>query len=224
MKNSQNFLWSPMLFCFTVWKVLLLVCLQRVFPRLMMVGKDNQNEVMKHQHATEMKYTLIDWHTNFETTIDLCCHSSLCNFICESFAKMSQFKPQQSWSMKPDLYEINNMKFNLVCTKFPFWGTILRNLFFYLYPKFHYCHMNFNHLIQMYAIVGSVQVATVKLAMDDFWVAWVVFGIQNVSAVIVVMYRYLIMRYDTCKNSSGYPGFLRKNFERFSIFSSENRI
>lgn len=88
----------------------------------------------------------------------------------------------------------------------------------YIYPKFHCRHMNFIHLIRMYAIVGSVQVATVKLAMDDFWVAWVVFGIQNVSAVIVVMYQYPIMRYDTCKNSSGYPEFLRNNFWRFFYF------
>ena len=43
-------------------------------------------------------------------------------------------------------------------------------------------------------LVGSVLAATLRLAMDDFWAAWVLFGIQHVFVVMLAIYPLMIMR------------------------------
>lgn len=71
---------------------------------------------------------------------------------------------------------------------------ILNNFFIFLkFSAFYRGQMNLTCLLDK-ILVGSVLAATLRFSMDDIWVAWMPFGIQNVFDVKLAIYPLMIMR------------------------------
>ena len=63
-----------------------------------------------------------------------------------------------------------------------------------LLKLFEFVHMKSDPVYKIMLLAESVLVAMLKLVMDDTWVAWVLFGIQNVFAVMLATSQLMIMR------------------------------